>query len=663
MVQIKMVNGKYYKSIDFFINFIIKFIGDKMFFKDIHKRIKIIILMTVFLFIVIISKVFYIQVIDYKKLNKYATNLWSRNLPLAANRGIIYDTNGVELANNITTTSLVLIPNQIEDKEKVAQDLANILGVEYDEMYKHVSKKTSIERVHPEGRNLSYEIADKINSLGYKGVYLVKEAKRYYPYDTFLSHTIGFVGIDNQGLSGLELIYNDYLTGSDGAIKYFSDAKGNNLAMSQIYEQPQSGINMTLTVNFELQEVLERELSTAVSEYNPDQAIGLIMNPKTGEILAIASRPDFSPSKYQNYTTEEINRNLPIWMTYEPGSTFKIITLAASLEENIVDLEKDTFFDGGGITVGGATLHCWKHGGHGAQTYLEVVENSCNPGFVNLGLKLGKETLFSYIDKFGFGKKTGVDLNGESTGIIFDIDKIGDLELATTAFGQGVSVTPIQQVTAVSAAINGGTLYKPYIVKSLNDPETNSVILENKPTVVSKVISEETSEKVRYALESVVARGTGHNAYIAGYRVGGKTGTAQKVKDGKYMSGNYITSFIGFMPADDPQIVVYIAIDNAKGITQYGGTVAAPIAKKVLESAIDILKIEKRSDEIEREFSILDKQYITVPNVVGMSVKEALKILKKFKVEYSGSGDTVSYQSPSAGENIYEGETIRLLLS
>ena len=358
----------------------IKFIGDNMFFKDIHKRIKIIILITIFLFIVIISKVFYIQVIDYKKLNKYATGLWSRNLPLAANRGIIYDTNGVELANNITTTSLILIPNQIENKEKVAKDLSDILNVEYDEMYKHVFKKTSIERVHPEGRNLSYEIADKINSLGYKGVYLVKEAKRYYPYDTFLSHTIGFVGIDNQGLSGLELIYDNYLTGSDGAIKYFSDAKGNNLEMSQIYEQPQSGINMTLTVNFELQEVLERELSTAVSEYNPDQALGIIMNPKTGEILAMASRPDFSPSKYQDYTTEEINRNLPIWMTYEPGSTFKIITLAASLEENIVDLEKDTFFDGGGITVGGATLHCWKHGGHGAETYLEVVENSCNLG-------------------------------------------------------------------------------------------------------------------------------------------------------------------------------------------------------------------------------------------------------------------------------------------
>ncbi len=416
-----------------------------MFFKSIHTRIKIIILITIFLFVVIMGKVFYIQVIDYKKLNGYATSLWSRNLPLAANRGIIYDRNGVELAGNITTTSLVLIPNQITDKEAVAKDLADILKVDYKEMYRHASKKTSIERVHPEGRNLSYEIADKINDLGYDGVYLVKEAKRFYKYDTLLSHTIGFVGIDNQGLSGLELIYDDYLTGSDGSIKYFSDAKGNSLSMSQIYEQPQSGVNMTLTINFGIQEALERELDNAVSKYNPDQALGIVMNPKTGEILALSSRPNFSPSKYQNYTVEEINRNLPIWMTYEPGSTFKIITLAASLEEKIVDLDKDSFFDGGSITVGGATLHCWKHGGHGQETYLEVVENSCNPGFVNLGLKLGKDTLFNYIDLFGFGKKTGVDLNGEASGILFSRDKIGDLELATTAFGQGVSVTPIQQ--------------------------------------------------------------------------------------------------------------------------------------------------------------------------------------------------------------------------
>lgn len=633
-----------------------------MFFKKIHIRLKIVLIMLLFFFLLIIGKVFYIQVIQYKKLNNYANSLWSRNLPIEANRGKIYDTNGVVLADNVTTTSLVLIPNQIVDKEKTASLIASILNVSYEDMYKHVSKKTSIERVHPEGRRLSYEIADKISDLKLPGVYLLKESKRYYPYDTYLAHTIGFVGIDNQGLSGLELMYDKYLTGSYGAIKYYSDAKGSRLNLSEIYEQPQDGINMTLTINFDIQSALERELDNALSKYNPDQALGIVMDPNSGAILAISSRPNFSPSNYSVYTEEVINRNLPIWATYEPGSTFKIITLATALEENVVDLDNDHFYDGGSVNVSGATLHCWKHGGHGEQTYLQVVENSCNPGFVNLGLKLGKETLFKYIKSFGFGSKTNVDLNGEANGILFDINKIGDLELATTAFGQGVSVTPIQQIAAVSAAINGGILYQPYIVKSLNEPETNSVITLNEPKVVRKVISEETSKKVRYALESVVANGTGRNAYIGNYRVGGKTGTAQKVKDGKYMVGNYILSFIGFLPADKPEVVVYIAIDNPKGVTQYGGTVSAPIARNILLSSIDALNIEAKNDGMEKEYLYGAKKYATVSDVVGLTATEATKKLKEFKVEFSGSGNIVSYQSPSAGSMIYEGETIKLLL-
>lgn len=415
-----------------------------MFFKSVHKRIKITILIICFLFLLVILKVFYIQVFSYKKLNKYASSLWSRNLPLEADRGTIYDRNGEILAGNITTTSLIIIPSQVKDKEKTASALAEILNVSTEEMLKHVSKKTSIERVHPEGRRLSIEVADKIKKLELPGIYLVKEAKREYPHDKLLAHTLGFVGIDNQGLSGLELIYDDYLTGEYGAIKYYSDAKGNNLKLNQEYEQPQDGMNVTLTIDLEIQKSLERELNNAVLMYSPDQIFGIVMNPNTGEILAMSSKPDFSPSNYQDYTQEEINRNLPIWMTFEPGSTFKIITLAASLEEGVINLE-DSFFDSGAVTVEGATLHCWRHGGHGAQTYLEVVENSCNPGFVNMGLKLGKDTLFKYIKNFGFGTKTGIELNGEEDGILFNLDDIGDLELATTAFGQGVSVTAIQQ--------------------------------------------------------------------------------------------------------------------------------------------------------------------------------------------------------------------------
>lgn len=633
-----------------------------MFFRPIHFRIKIVLLIMLLLFLLIIGKVFYIQVIDYKKLNKYASGLWSRNLPIEANRGKIFDRNGVVLADNLTTSSLVFIPNQIKEKEKTAREISKILNVDYEKIYAHVNKKASIERVHPEGRRLSYEVADKIAALKLPGVYLVKESKRNYPNDKYLSHTLGYVGIDNQGLSGLELMYDDYLTGEYGAIKYFSDAKGNKLKLNEVYEKPQDGVNMTLTINYDIQASLERELDNAVLKYHPDQALGIVMDPNTGEILAMSARPNFSPSHYQEYSKEEINRNLPIWMTYEPGSTFKIITLATALEEKLIDLEKDKYTDTGAIRVENARIKCWKHGGHGEQTFLQVVENSCNPGFVVMGQKIGKETLFKYIRNFGFGSKTGIDLNGEASGILFPLDKVGPVELATTSFGQGVSVTPIQQITAVSAAINGGTLYEPYIVKSLNEPETNSVVKETKPKVKRKVISESTSEKVRYALESVVANGSGRPAYIEGYRVGGKTGTAQKVKDGRYMVGNYITSFIGFLPADDPEVVVYIAIDNAKGITQYGGTVAAPIAKTVLQDAITALNIEKRTGGKDKKYNYGDKKYVKIPNVVGKTSSDAVKELKDFKVEFSGSGKKVIYQSPKAGEKVYEGEVVRLML-
>ncbi len=633
-----------------------------MFFKDIHFRIKVVFLIIIILFFIIISKVFYIQVIDYNRLNDYASDLWSRNLPIEAERGIIYDTNGKILADNLTTSSLVLIPNQIKDKENTAKQLSEILNVDYEVMYTHVSKKESINRVHPEGRQLSYEIADKINALKLDGVYLVKESIRTYPYDTYLSHTLGFVGIDNQGLAGIELMYNDYLTGESGAIKYYSDAKGNKLELNEVYQKPQNGMNMTLTINNEIQASLERELDNTVLKYNPDQALGIVMDPNSGEILAMSSRPNFSPSNYQEYTTEEINRNLPIWMTYEPGSTFKIITLAATLEENTLDLYNDTYYDSGNIKVENANINCWKHEGHGLQTYLEVVENSCNPGFVIMGQKLGTEKLYEYIDEFGFGKKTGIDLNGEGTGILFDIENVGPVEQATTSFGQGVSVTPIQQITAVSAAINGGYLYEPYIVKSINEPETNSVILENNKKLVNEVISQETSEEVRLALESVVTNGTGRPAYIEGYRVGGKTGTAQKVQDGKYMTGNYIVSFVGFLPADNPEVIVYIAVDNAKGVTQYGGTIAAPITKNILEDCIEILDIEKREVETEKKYNVGELKYVVVPDVTGLSSSEATKTLSSFNVEFSGNGEKIVHQTPSAGEKILEGETIRLML-
>ncbi len=633
-----------------------------MFLKNIDKRIKIFTLFLFLAFFLIIFKVFYVQIFDYKKLSTLAKDLWSRDLPVEANRGRILDRNGVVLADNIKTKSLVFFPNQIEDKKSAAKSLAEILNVSYEEMYKHVNKKTSIERVHPEGRRLDYETAEKISNLKLQGVYLVKESKRNYPYKTLLSHVLGYVGIDNQGLSGLELQYDKYLTGESGAIKYFSDAKGNKLDLADVYLEPQDGMDIQLTIDINIQKSIERELDNVVDMFSPDMALALVMNPNTGEIYGMSSRPNFDPNNYQDYSTEELSRNLPIWATYEPGSTQKIITTAAAVEEKVVNLDKDHFYDGGKVKVDTAVIKCWKAGGHGAQTFMEVLQNSCNPGFVKMGQLLGKKRLFSYLDKFGFGEQTGIDLSGESNGIIFPLERVGNIELATTAFGQGISVTPIQQVTAVSAVVNGGNLYTPYIVKNILEKESGNVIEQKEKHLVRKVISKETSNIMRRALENVVALGGGRSAFIDGYRIGGKTGTAQKVENGQYLVNNYIMSFMSVVPANDPEAVFYLAIDNPKNTAMLSSYTTTPIARRILLDIIDALGIEKQENQIEKELEWADIPIYEVPNVIGMKKEEAEKALINFTIEYEGEGEKIVGQSPEAGNRIEEKSIVRLLL-
>lgn len=633
-----------------------------MFIKKNNERIMIVLFVLIVCFIFVFLRIFYVQTISYSKLSSLSDDLWSRELPITSERGKILDRNGIVLADNITSTSLIIIPNQIEDKEKVAKVLSDILGTTYEDMYEHITKNTSIERIHPEGRRLDYTVADEINSYNFKGVYLVKESERYYPYGNLLSHVLGYVGIDNQGLSGIELLYDDYLKGEDGSIKYYSDAKGNKLELNELYIDSTPGNDVMLTIDYNIQSSIERELDNIVTMFNPDNALAIAMDPNTGEVLAMASRPDFDPNNYSDYSMEVISRNLPIWMSYEPGSTFKILTTASAVEEAVVNLEEDTFYDSGSVTVTGSKLRCWKSGGHGHQTYLQVFENSCNPGFVSLGFKLGKEKLFNYLDIFGFGEKTGIDLNGESLGIIFPLDKVNDLELATTAFGQGVSVTPIQQVTAVSSVVNGGYLYRPYVLKSIIDSKTNSVIKENSKVLVRKTISENTSSIMRMALESVVARGGGKMTYIDGYRVGGKTGTAQKAENGRYLENNYIMSFMAVLPSNDPEVVLYLAIDNPKNTALLSSYTTTPFVRKILLDIISIMNIEKQDNEIEKDYEWYDKKYYEVPNVVGLTKKEAKKLLTGFTIEYVGNGDIVKEQTPEYGTRYYETGTIKLLM-
>ena len=633
-----------------------------MFFKKIHRRIKILFIFFVLLLFLIVFRVFYIQVFDYEKLKNFASDLWSRDLVIEADRGKILDRNGVVLADNLTTASLMLVPSQIKDKEEVTLKLSEILGVSYDEMKKHVYKKTSIERVHPEGRRLSNEIADQIQAFHFDGVYLVKEAKRYYPYGDLLSHTLGYVGIDNQGLSGLELQYDSYLKGVNGKIQYFSDAHGNKLERSDIYVAPTSGLNIQLTIDLSIQQSLEREMDNIRDMFEPEMALAVVVNPKTGEVLGMSSYPDYDPNHYKDYSVEVLSRNLPIWASYEPGSTFKVVTMASAVEEKVVDIFHDHFYDSGKVHVDGSTLRCWKSGGHGSETFLQVLQNSCNPGFVELGQRLGKERLFSYIDQFGFGEKTGIDLNGEGTGIVFALDRVGNVELATSAFGQGPSVTPIQQVMAVSAVVNGGYLYQPRVVKSISD-ETNTILQEYPVVFRRKVISSETSSIMRYALESVVAQGGGKSAYIEGYRVGGKTGTAQKQENGVYLVNNYIMSFMSVVPSNDPEAVLYLAIDNPKHTAMLSSYTTTPIARRILLDVIEALDIPKQEGEIVKDWEWNDKIYYEVPNVVGLSLQEAKKALFHFNVVVEGDGDVVLEQSPDAYSKIEDQSKVRLFLS
>ncbi|WNB90491.1 stage V sporulation protein D [Bacillus sp. NEB1478] len=629
----------------------------------VRRRLIFVLIFGLAFFFVISVRLGYVQFVLGDMLTDKALDSWSRNIPFEPKRGKIVDRNDVALATNVSAPTVFVVPRQVKETDKTAEELASVLNISKTEVFKRITKKASIVRIDNGGRKISNLKAKEVESLNLPGVFVAEDSKRHYPYGSYLSHVLGFAGIDNQGLTGLELYYDKQLNGKEGHVSFFSDARGRRMpSLSDKYEKPKDGYDLRLTVDSRVQTIIERELDIAQATYNPDGAIAIAMNPNTGEILGMSSRPDFDPEEYKRVAPEVYNRNLPVWAQYEPGSTFKIITLAAALEEGKVNLEHDTFNDPGSIEVAGRKLKCWKAGGHGHQTFLEGVQNSCNPGFVILGQRLGKDKLFNYIREFGFGEKTGVDLAGEGRGILFSPDRVGPLELATTAFGQGVSVTPIQQVAAVSAAVNGGYLYEPYIAKELVDPVTGKVVSKQTPKLKRKVISEKTSAEVRHALESVVAQGTGKNAFVDGYRVGGKTGTAQKAEGGVYLKNNHIVSFIGMAPANKPEIVVYVAIDNPKETLQFGGVVAAPIVGNIIEDSLSAMDIKKQKGQIEKEKTWLDAPEIVVPNLIGKKTKDLTNLLYNLKIDASGQGSYIVQQAPQPGVKLQAGKTIRLFL-
>lgn len=628
--------------------------------KVIRNRIFITLYTFLVVFIIILLRLGYVQVVKGEIYIERAFELWTRNIPVSNQRGKIFDRNGKLIVGNTLAPTVSIIPKQVKNKTYTINTLATILNVDSDLIKKHFEKNVSVEILKPHGKNIDLETAKRIIAADLPGVYVSSDVVRYYPYGNTLSHVLGIVGVDNQGITGLEFIYNDLLMGTPGSQNIFTDAHGNKYPnLTGSYTKSGQGFDLYLTIDIDIQLTLERVLDNAMALYDPEEVFGLVMDPMTSEVLAMASRPNFDLKNYQDYDQELYNRNLPIWKSFEPGSTFKIVTFSAGLEEKVFDIN-EKFFDPGFAIVDGARIRDWKAGGHGMQTFMEVIQNSCNPGFVEIGRRLGKETLFKYIHDYGFGSKTGIDLLGEATGIIFKDNQIGPVELATSSFGQGNSVTPIQLVNAANAAVNGGNLNKPYILKGFGIPNTKTLIFQNEVKFVRRVISEETSLLMRDALERVVALGTARSAYIEGYRVGGKTGTAQIPIDGVYVPGKYILSFLGIAPMNDPKVSAYIAINQPKAAVQYGGVVVAPMLKEVILDSLSLMGVEKQEGGIPRESRWwVDKFLYHVENYIGKNPKQ-VGLHPYYKIQIIGNGDVIIAQSPEPGELIVQDGIVKL---
>lgn len=614
-------------------------------------------------FFVLIIRLLYLQVINPSQYVTHAESLWTRNMPIEGQRGIILDRNNEIIVNNVVAPSLIIIPRQVTDANKIAELLSDVLDSSFERMYEHATKDVNVHRVQPEGRKLDHDQMLAIKEAQLDGVYLVNDVMRYYPHGNLLAQVLGFTGIDNQGLAGIEKLYNDYLMGASGKWQYFSDAKGRSLEkFSDIYSPSARGMDMMLTIDLTIQEIMEREADNAMARYRADAFMAIAMDVNTGEILGMVSRPTFDPANYQEFNSEIYDRNLPIWMGFEPGSTWKPMTFAAALEEGKMTIETPFSCYGYSI-IEGTRIRDWRTGGHGSQTMLEVIMNSCNPGFMTMGVELlGKDLLFQYIEAFGIKEKTGIDLLGEGKGIVFNPDVIGQVETATASFGQGNSMTPIQLVTALASVVNGGNLMTPFAVSQIRHPYTGEILFQRVPNVRRQVISQETSDTMRYVLENVGARGSGRGSFIDGFRIGGKTGTAQKPSPtGGYIPNEYILSFAGIAPMDDPQIILYVAVDNARDTIQYGGVVAAPIARNMFKEILPHLGIERRTEQIEKSYIWGDVIYVEVPDYIGKKRSE-INMYTTYRLEFLGEGSRVTRQQPVAGAKIAEDGVIRLFM-
>jgi stage V sporulation protein D (sporulation-specific penicillin-binding protein) len=623
----------------------------------VRKRITTLFFIVASILILLIARLAWIQFVRGAELKAKAETNRMDDIPIPAKRGAIYDRNGEELVVSISSDSVYAIPPETKkgDREKTARELARILGMKYEDIYKKITKSSNFEYIK---RKVDPEKSKEIKKLGLPGIDVVEESQRAYPKGKFASHILGFVGIDNIGLDGLEAKLNKDLAGIPGRIITEKDATGREIPQAvHEYEEPVPGNNIYLTLDETIQYFVERELDNIMAQHSPKGATIIVMDPKTGAILGMGNRPDFDPANY-NKSPVESRRNLAVQLNYEPGSTFKVVTSAAALEEGVVKPETP-FFDSGFIAVGDRKIKCWKYPrAHGALDFVGVVKQSCNPGFVKIGLDLAKERFYKYIRAFGFGQKTGISLSGEDNGILIPEKKVTPINLATISIGQSISVTPIQIITAISAVANDGMLMKPQLIKEVRDYK-GTIINKIKLEPVRQVISKSTSRQLAGILEKVVSEGTGKNAYLEGFRIAGKTGTAQKAGVGGYTQGKYISSFAGFAPADDPQVALLVVIDEPQGDYYYGGTIAAPIFKNLAKDTLRYLNVTPILSEEELK-NRSDNSEVLVPDIINTSLDDALRIMQEAGLEtrVDGEGSWVINQQPKGGARFSAGNKV-----
>ncbi len=640
-----------------------------------RRNILIVVMVVLFAAIGLTTRLGYLMIAKSAEYARKAQELHERERAIKAERGTIYDRNGIAIATNKPVCTISVIHSQITDPERVIQVLSDELGIGEDKIRKRVEKNSSIERIKS---NVDKDLADKIRGYDLNGVMVDEDYKRYYPYESLASKVIGFTGSDNQGIIGLEVEYEEFLKGIDGTILTLTTAYGveiENAAEDRI--EPQPGKNLYTSIDVNIQKYAEQAAKKILEAKHANNVKLVIMNPQNGEIYAMVNVPEFDlndPYRLTDNMTQGIDvgslnekqkndllnnmwRNACISDTYEPGSAFKIVTATAALEEGVVKLN-DTFHCPGFKVVEDRRIRCHKAGGHGSETFVEGIKNSCNPVFMEIGARVGITNMYKYFNRLGLFRKTGIDLPGEARSIMHKAENVGAVELATISFGQSFQITPLQLLTAASAVVNGGRIVTPHFGVEIRNPDGTIVKTIQYPGETG-VISKETSETMKALLEAVVADGTGKRAYLPGFKVGGKTATSEKLPRS---SNKYISSFLGFAPADDPQVIAVVLIDEPVGI-YYGGTIAAPVVAEVFDNILPYMGIEEKYTEAEMETYHIGT--LETPNFVGMDIKEVKKLLKANdfgEIYYLGEGDTVTEQFPLAGEMVDRNSDLILYL-